>query len=338
VWQAYFANVVAATGTSGARRVFIGAQDNGSLCSDSLGLSGWTANGAPPGGGAGDIFAFASAPSDPNRAYSWSNETLSFAMTTNAAAANCAAVTWSTVTPIESPAGAQLVPPTFWSRHAIAVHPTDEDRLYFALFQDVAETTNASAATPLVNHHALPSNLLPTVVYVDASGMIYLGTAGQGAYRSTDDGTTWSQWGPGIAPAPALVTAVTSSGGPAPTFWLATTSGLYKGSASGNAWSLSTGGNGYTVSDVAVDPSCSTRIYAALGFAGILGEHRGGILFSADNGNSWSSITSGQVIHQGPVTMVQVDPSQPNTVYAATYGRGFWVYNWGSQLPPCVTP
>jgi hypothetical protein len=336
VWQAYFAAVVPTTRTPGSRRVFAGSQDNASLCSDSLGLSGWTSNGAPPGGGSGDIFAFAAAPSDPNRAYSWSGETTSFALTKNAAsAADCAAVAWSEVTPSENPSGAQLVPPTYWSRHALAVHPANEDRVYFASLRDVGETTNASAATPLVTHHSLPNNLQPTVVYVDASGVIYLGTAGQGAYKSTDDGTTWSMWGPGTPSAPALVTAITSSGGSAPTFWLATTSGLYKGSASGASWSLSTGGGGYTVSDVTVDPSCPTRVYAAFGFAGILGQHRGGIEFSSNNGSSWNSITSGQVIHQGPVTMVQVDPSQPTTVYAATYGRGFWVYDWGAQLPPC---
>jgi hypothetical protein len=336
VWQMYFAGVVPTTGPASSRRVFAGSQDNASLCSDSLGLSGWTSSGSPPGGGAGDIFAFASAPSESNRAYSWSGETVSFARTMNAASAsNCAAVAWSTITPSQKPSGAQLVPPTYWSRHALAVHPTNADRLYFAFLLDVGETTNASAATPLVTHHSLPNNLRPTVVYVDASGAIYLGTAGQGAYKSSDDGMTWSQWGPGITPAPALVTAITSSGGPSLTFWIATTSGLYKGSASGGPWSLSTGGGGYTVSDVTVDPSCPTRVYAAFGFAGILGEHRGGIQFSSNNGSSWSSITSGEVIHQGPVTMVQVDPSQPTTVYAATYGRGFWVYNWGSQLPAC---
>ncbi len=337
VWQAYFAGVVPTAGAAGSRRVFVGAQDNASLCSDTLGLSGWTSNGAPPGGGSGDIFAFASVPSDSNRAYSWSGETTSFSVTKNAASAsNCAAVAWSVVTPTESPSGAQLDPPTFWSRHALAVHPTNEDRLYFAFSRDVGETTNASAAAPLVTHHSLPYNLQPTVVYVDASGAIYLGTAGQGAYKSTDDGVTWSMWGPEVLPPPALVTAITSSGGSVPTFWLATTSGLYKGSSvSGSPWSLSTGGGGYTVSDVTVDPTCPTRVYAAFGFAGIRGEHRGGIEFSSDNGSSWSSITSGQVIHQGPVTMVQVDPSQPTTVYAATYGRGFWVYDWGTQLPAC---
>lgn len=337
VWQAYFAGVVPITRSIGQHRVFVGAQDNASLCSDSLGVSGWTPSGAPPGGGAGDIFAFASAPTNRNRAYSWSGEGVSFAMTNNAMVqTGCAAVNWTNVTPTQSPSGAQLVPPTYWSYHAIAVHPTNPDRLYFAFGHDEGEVANASAPTPLLTHHSLPNNIQPTVIYVDAGGAIYLGTAGQGAYKSIDDGVTWTAWGPGVTPAPALITAITSSGGATPTFWIASTSGLYKGSASGGPWTLATGGQGYTVSDVAVDPNCPTRVYAALGFAFILGEHRGGIRFSANNGVSWTSITSGRIIHQTPVTMVQVDSAQPSTVYAATYGRGFWVYNWGTELPACA--
>ena len=337
VLQAYFAAVVPVTGQPASRRVFVGAQDNGSFCSDSLGLSGWTASGSPPGGGSGDIFGFASAPSDPNRAYSWSGETVSFEMAKNAAnSSGCAAVAWSTVTPAQSPANAQMSPPAFWSRHAIAVHPANQDRLYFAFLLDMGETQNASASTPLVVHHALPDAVNPTVIYVDASGTIYVGTVGHGAYKSTNNGATWSAWGPGTTPAPDLVTAITSSGGPNPTFWMATTSGLYKGTAGGPSWTLTTGGRGYTVSDVAVDPHCPTRVYAAFGFAGIRGEHRGGIDFSWNNGASWTSITTGQILHQGPITMVQVDPSNSASVYAATYGRGFWVYAWGSQLRPCA--
>jgi hypothetical protein len=337
VLQAYFAGVVPVGGAAGsARRVFVGSQDNASFCNDTLGPGGWTTSGSPPGLGAGDIFGFASAPSDPNRAYAWSDQGTGFAMTTNASsAATCGAVNWTSVTPTQSPANAGMSNSMFWSHHDLAVHPTNPDRLYIAELFDVAETTNASAPSPVLVHHTLPNNLRPTVVYVDASGAIYVGTIGQGAYKSTDDGTTWTAFGPGVTPQPAVVTAITSSGGANPTFWIATTSGLYK-SGSGGSWTLATGGGGYTVSDVTVDPSCTTRVYAAFGYVFVFGQHRGGIEFSSDNGATWSSITSGQIIHQGPVSMVQVDPTQANSVYAAAYGRGFWVYNWGSQLPACA--
>jgi hypothetical protein len=337
VWQDYYAGVVPIAGGTGrgARRVFVGSQDNAGLCSDTLGLGGWTTAGVPPNGGAGDMFAFAFAPSDGNRAYALSNQTVSFAMTSNAGfAATCAAVVWKEVTPTNSPAGKQLVPPMFWSRHAIAVHPTNRDRVYFAFMVDIGEIANASLATPVVVHHSLPNNYNPTAIYVDASGAIYAGTDGHGAYRSTDNGATWSAWGPGATPPPAMVTAIAGSAGAHPTFWMATTSGLYRMSG-GGPWSLSTGGQGYTVSDVVVDPHCPTRVYAALGYAGVRGQHRGGIVVTSDNGATWTSITAGTDLHQSPVTEVEVDPLQPASVYAASYGRGFWVYNWGNQLPAC---
>jgi hypothetical protein len=336
VWQVYYAAVVPVPGGGpNARRVFLGSQDNAGQCSDSLGAGGWTASGEPPGSGSGDYFAFQSAPSDANRAYAWSGQTVKFARTTNASsAANCAAVSWTEVTPTHNPAGAQLVPPGYWSHHAMAVDPTNPDRLYFAFLNDVGVSTNAGAATPLVTHHTLPGNYQPTTIYGDSTGAIYVGTAGHGAYVSTDDGQHWTPWGLNTN-SPVVIAAITSSGGVNPTYWIAGTSGLYRRQGAG-AWTLSTGGDGYIVNDVKIDPACGTRVYTAFGFGAIRGQHRGGIRVTSNNGASWTSITSGQALHQAPVTSVQIDPLQPRSVYAASYGRGFWVFDWGSYLPACV--
>lgn len=336
IWQAYYAGIVATTSTSSPRRVFVGSQDNSTLCSDSLGQAGWTTSGAPAT--PGDAFALQIAPSDPNRVYAWSNDPLHFARTLNAAgAANCAGVTWATVTPQQDPPGSQLIAPRYWSRKAIAVHPTNPDRLYFALDHEVGVSANAGAATPLVSHRPLPESpaYRATTIYVDAAGAIYVGTVDHGAFKSTDDGQSWSPWGLN-AGSPAMVTAITRSGGATPTFWMATTDGLYKGTATGGPWSSSHGGGGYIVGDVAVDPNCPTRVYAAFGFGGWRAQHRGGIDFTSTNGGSWTSITSGTALHQSPVADVEVDPSQPTRVYTASYGRGFWVYDWGTMLPACV--
>lgn len=136
----------------------------------------------------------------------------------------------------------------------------------------------------------------------------YIGTRQHGAFKCIELAGTlncapWGLNGPSPA-APELVTAITSDGASAPLFWMATTSGLFKGSedASGVTWTYSTGGNGYTVSDVEVDPHCPSRVYAALGFAFIYGQHRGGIRFSSNAGSAWVSITAGTALHQGPVS------------------------------------
>jgi hypothetical protein len=62
-------------------------------------------------------------------------------------------------------------------------------------------------------------------------------------------------------------------------------------------------------------------------------QHRGGIDFSSDNGDHWTSLTAGLDIHQAPVADVFVDPSNPHKAWAASYGRGIWAYDWGSALP-----
>jgi hypothetical protein len=123
------------------------------------------------------------------------------------------------------------------------------------------------------------------------------------------------------------------AGGGAGTFYIASTSGLYQ-LLPGGSWTLVAGGNGYTVSDVVVDPLCTQHVYAALGFIGPLGSHRGGILFSKDNGATWTSITSGYPLHNSPISSIQIDPMNGRYLWAATYGLGGWFYDSGTSACP----
>lgn len=335
VWQAYYAGVVATQNPNKPRRVFLGSMDNHAICSDTLGAS-WTHKGAPPTGGVGDLFAIQFAPSNPNRAYARSASGSAFMRTTNAGSAlTCADVVWEEIT---FPNQSELNPPRYWSRNTIAIHPTDPEQLYLALLKDVAVIKNAGGPSPTVTHLTIPVTtpgdppIQPTAVYVDSGGTIYVGTAGHGAYKY--DGQSWTEWGLNTNP-PAIVTAITRSGGPNPTFWMATSNLLYKGTATGGPWTVSAGGSGWIVSDVAVDPSCPTRVYAAFGFGGWRAQHPGGIAVTSNNGGQWKSITTWSALNQVPITDVEVDPTKPKQVYAASYGRGFWVYDWGPDLPAC---
>jgi photosystem II stability/assembly factor-like uncharacterized protein len=278
---------------------------------------------------------FQVAPSDPNRAYAWANEPLQFARTSNAgSAASCDAVAWTRIQPRNVPPGKQLIGSNYWSRHDMAVHPTDPNRLYFALASGLGVAANAGGADVEVVHRDLPSRYRASVVHVDAQGAVYLGTMDHGVFRSTDDGQTWTPWGLNEN-SPAIVTAITGGVGRTPTLWMATTDGVYKRAPTDADWTRVIDAPGYTASDVEVDPACPSRVYVAYGFAATRGQHRGGIQVTSDGGATWTSITTGQIIHNVPVTAVQVDPQQPRRVYAATYGRGFWVFDWGSALPAC---
>jgi hypothetical protein len=329
VWQAYFVGL-ASTGKSGVReRVFLGSQDNGSLCSDSLGDT-WKTAGAPANGGAGDQFAYQTAPSNLNRAYALSN-TNGFGRTNNAGSAtSCEAVSWTFVKPGSGEMGA----PLFWSHHALAVHPTNPDAVYFAFMNGVGVMMNGGAPSPTITVHKLPNRAQPTVVYADAKGTIYAGTLRSGAFVSRDDGNTWSPWALN-SNSPFLITAITSSGGPSPTFWIATSNGLYRKSPGTAEWTLANNLPGYTVSDVKIDPACPSRVYAAYGFIATWGQHRGGIDLSSDNGATWKSITAGNAIHSVPITDIEIVPTASQRLFAATYGRGLWVYDWGNNLPAC---
>ncbi len=353
VWQAYYAGVVESSKSGEpSRRVFLGSQDNAAVCSDTLGVGAgaWTDQGAPPGGGSGDLFAIQFSRTYPNVAYARSQAGETFDVTYTAGSApNCRGVLWYTRTPIHEPDGFVLDPPRYWSRNTMALHPSDPNWLYFALSNRIALSRNAGALTPTFKHFYVPAgppdNASPTAIYVDAAKNIYVGTLGKGAYKCADPAasdtaltcTPWGLNGPSPAP-PALITAITQPEGSVFPFWMATTDGLYKGTDAGDGtvtWTLSTGGNGYLVSDVEIDPNCPTRVYAAFGFGYIYAQHRGGIRVSANNGMTWQSITSGTALHQGPVTDVEVDPVNSNAVYAASYGRGFWVYGWDKRLPAC---
>jgi hypothetical protein len=325
VWQPYF---MAATATPGAarRRVFLGSLDNGALCSDDGGLN-WTTAGTPPGGGCGDYMSLVFAPGRPDRAYARTCSSTSIARSDNAwSAATCAGVAWTSLSPPGGPYAPQL-----WTRAMSAVDPADPERVAFARNVNVGLSTDGGAT---FSTHALPGGAQPVSVAFLA-GALYAGTLDHGTYKSTDAGVTWTAFGLNGAGAPKAVMQIahSSAGGGDGTFFLATTGGLYR-KLPGAAWTRQTPDPSYAVSDVEVDPHCATRVYAALGYAGNMGQHRGGVLRSSDNGATFTSITAGLDLHQAPITDVQVDPATPRYVYAAVFGRGAWVYDAGTT-PTC---
>ncbi len=320
IWQAYAMAVTSASSSSG-RRAYLALQDNGGACSDDAGVT-WNSYSAPAGG---DVASIVFAPSSPGVAYARGDES-NPVHTSNANAASCSAVTWSTC-------GVSTIPSPFWTEHMTAVHPTNPSKVYFtqqALGGSVLISSDGCATG--TNSAALPG--YPISIYVDGSGNIYVGTLGHGAYVSTNNGASWSNWALNSSPPVAVLSiAWSSAGGGAGTFYLATTNGLYQ-LLPGGSWTVVAGGSGYTVSDVAVDPHCSSKVYAAFGYVGNLGSHRGGILYSNNNGTSWTSITSGLTLHQGPIANVQVDPVSTEFVWAASFGLGGWRYDSGSTSCP----
>lgn len=324
VWQAYF---MVATGNPGGkrRRIFLGALDNGCLCSDDSGAT-WTTAGTPTGGGCGDYASLVFAPSNPDRAYARTCDGVSFARSNNAfSAPSCSAVTWSSF----SPSGGNYLPDV-WTEAMTAVDPNNADHVCFARSLNIAISMNGGSSWTT---HLLPGNANPICVYFNTNGDLYAGTVDHGVYKSTDNGSTWTPFGLN-SPAPKIVLKVahSSAGGGEGTFFIATTSGLYR-KLPGGRFMQQTGDPAYTVSDVEVDPNDPNRVYIAMGWAGNGGQHRGGVMMSNDNGTTFNSLTGGLDIHQAPITDIQIDPVDSRCVHAAVYGLGGWTY-CPPQLPP----
>lgn len=159
----------------------------------------------------------------------------------------------------------------------------------------------------------------------------YAGTSGDGVFGSTDGGRTWRPLGPsGVIHVQAL--AITPAD---PTVVYAGVFGsqgrgdLYKSSNGGSSWQRLYGARGIDVSAIALDPENSANVYVGA-------EGAGGVDKSTDGGATWHATNSGlpgrrvkDRAHAGKwitftigVTALAIDPTHPETLYAATDSHG----------------
>lgn len=331
-WQVYFAAQTGPTSTSYQTRTFAGSQDNGGVCSDNFGVS-WQDAGFPSASCI-DHVSMAIAPSNGDYGYFHSCDPLVYRSTNLRSASSCASVNWSS--------GVSVNQPWFWTPTMIAVHPSVPTRAYFARSDARVVATDDGGATLTDSAgFAMPSGAQPISLTVDSGGYIFVGTLDDGVYRSTTPGVTglsFAAFGLNSPGAPRAVMRISTSCGGANVF-AATTSGLYR-RIGGGAWALVAGGGGYAVSDVEIDPGCPSHIFASYGYKGILGQHRGGVIESTTNGasGSWTSISAGYDVHQTGVPDIQVDISNRRYLWAATYGRGVWLYDQQTTPATCGCP
>jgi hypothetical protein len=332
-WQAY--TVAAPPAEERRNRIIVGAQDIAAACSDDGGAHWrllntdesqsllWRRNGA------GDVV------------YSYSTLGTLQRSTNAASAATCANINFTSASPPDSLRESKA----FVGPHTMAVHPTDPNKVYLASSRSIVYTTNggahwAKAPFSIAGRSRAPA---PTSIFVDEAGVVYVGTLDGGVYLCTDsahlcDGSAgagkWEPWGLNTG-SPRMITAITESNAPpAPrTFWLATSQGIYKRAPGASTWTPVSTAPGYAYSDVVVDPTCHSRIYAAVGYLDPISRTRGGIDFSSNNGASWTSLTSGADLHNVPITQILLTPGNPTHVLASTYGRGAWEYDWGAGAP-----
>ena len=231
----------------------------------------------------------------------------------------------------------------------IALDPQDPYTFYVALGTGGLMKTSTDGATfdAVFEKEAVAAVGAVAVAPSDAK-VVWVGTGeandrnssawGDGVYRSTDGGGSWSNVG--LKQSRTIARVVVHPKDPA-TAWVAAMGdlwtaggerGLYKTSDGGKTWTLVLGAPAPNAAhvgcgDVAIDPASPDTLYAALyarrrtpwsfawGTAVTGGEDAGGIFKSTDGGATWRKLAGGLPARTGRIGL-DVFRKDPRTVYA----------------------
>jgi photosystem II stability/assembly factor-like uncharacterized protein len=161
---------------------------------------------------------------------------------------------------------------------------------------------------------------------------IYVAAAGGGVWKTIDGGTSWTQLTDSqstlsmgaITIAPTTPNVIYAGTGEANNSLDSNFGrGILKSTDGGTTWTLLTGPsnafNRLTTSEIAVDPTNADVAYAAMAANfgnNVLFGSNTGIWKTTDGGVTWTNTTTA-ITAALPWSSIQIDPSAPNTLYAA---------------------
>jgi len=211
----------------------------------------------------------------------------------------------------------------FFSIRTIAIAPNAPSILYMGVGTGgILKSTNGGANWVRVNAGLTSGRVYTIVIDPKTSSTIYAGTVGGGIFKSTDSGLNWVPINAGLSANKNITAIVIDPMAPSTLYagdWL---QGLYKSTNKGRTWVPvgsavflvhaipigSTGGSGYQITSIAINPVSPSIIY--------VGTVAGGVLKSKDNGLNWT------IINQGLTAMgiesIAINPLIPATLYIGT--------------------
>jgi photosystem II stability/assembly factor-like uncharacterized protein len=218
---------------------------------------------------------------------------------------------------------------------AVNMDPQDSSTLYASTHEVLYKSTDGGASWNEIGGQKEvtaggPSWCfdLPASVVIDPqdASTLYVGTCpvGGGLFKSTDGGQTWSSLIVNLAPPTTIIGGMPidpssyficlaidpqDSG----TVYVSVGNRILKTTDGGQNWESFNAGlpADSSVRFIAIDPQNSSIVYAASNL---------GVFKSTDGGASWSALNAG--LTNANVSILLIDPRDPSTVYAGTYGGG----------------
>jgi photosystem II stability/assembly factor-like uncharacterized protein len=207
---------------------------------------------------------------------------------------------------------------------ALAIDPVSPSTLYarimFTNVQNGVIKSTDSGATWVRTSLDLGQGCCIAAVAVDPAGAVYAAGFG-GLFKSMDGGTGWRRIG--YFPPLTGISALAFDAQNSDTVYVVDSLGISKSTDGGAGWNKANSGlRAAPVFSIALDPQRAGSIYAG-GF---------GIATTTDSGTSWTAGKSAAREYSNFAYALQIDPADPNTIYAAVGERGEDVTFGGAVL------
>lgn len=202
----------------------------------------------------------------------------------------------------------------------IALHPKNPDILYVATNDYIYKSRDEGKGWEPISRGMTHSRVIALAIDPVYPATVYAGTKGDAVYKSYDGGQRWVSQKAGLddVTITSVVNQLLFAPGENTHLWAATTMGVFESADGGDAWQKRMNGmkEVLMVVTLAIDPVRPDIMYAGTS---------GGVYKTSNRAESWAKANDGLIspalLSSSRALMVNsllIDPSRPDTVYAAT--------------------
>lgn len=202
----------------------------------------------------------------------------------------------------------------------IQLHPKNPEIIYIATNDYIYKTRDGGRTWTNLSQGMSHSRVIAMAIDPAYPATVYAGTKGDAVYKSHDGGQRWASMRTGLddATITSVVNQFIFDPADAQHIFLATTMGVFETKNGGEQWTKKMEGmkEVLMVVTLGMDPTRPSILYAGTS---------GGVYKSIDQSGHWEKVNNGLVPQDMlktsralNVTSIQIDPYEPDTVYAAT--------------------